>query len=80
MSYSDNGGSLNRQFRQEHKTYIAPRLFMLMNLVRRRRSTFESRMENPPMLSDIEIAQKATMKPISQIAAGLSIPDDALDP
>jgi len=32
------------------------------------------------MLSDIEIAQKATMKPISQIAAGLSIPDDALDP
>jgi formate--tetrahydrofolate ligase len=36
-------------------------------------------MENP-MLSDIEIAQKATMKPISQIAAGLGIPDDALDP
>ena len=32
------------------------------------------------MLSDIEIAQKATMKPISQIAAGLGIPDDALDP
>ena len=30
--------------------------------------------------SDIEIAQKATMKPISQIAAGLGIPDDALDP
>jgi len=36
-------------------------------------------MENP-MLSDIEIAQKAIMKPISQIAAGLGIPDDALDP
>ncbi len=32
------------------------------------------------MLSDIEIAQKAIMKPISQIAAGLGIPDDALDP
>ena len=32
------------------------------------------------MLSDIEIAQNATMKPISQIAAGLGIPDDALDP
>jgi len=32
------------------------------------------------MLSDIEIAQKATMQPISQIAAGLGIPDDALDP
>jgi len=32
------------------------------------------------MLSDIEIAQKATMKPISQIAAGLGIPDEALDP
>jgi formate--tetrahydrofolate ligase len=32
------------------------------------------------MLADIEIAQKATMKPISQIAAGLGIPDDALDP
>ena len=32
------------------------------------------------MLSDIEIAQKATIKPISQIAAGLGIPDDALDP
>ena len=32
------------------------------------------------MLSDIEIAQAARMKPISEIAAGLGIPDAAFDP
>jgi len=30
--------------------------------------------------SDIEIAQAATLKPISEIAARLGIPEDALDP
>ena len=32
------------------------------------------------MRSDIEIAQAATLKPISEIAARLGIPEDALDP
>ncbi len=32
------------------------------------------------MLSDIDIAQAARMKPISEIAAGLGIPDTAVDP
>ena len=32
------------------------------------------------MLSDIDIAQAARMKPISEIAAGLGIPDTAFDP
>ena len=32
------------------------------------------------MLSDIDIAQKATMKKIQEIAAGLGIPEDALEP
>ena len=32
------------------------------------------------MLSDIDIAQAARMKPISEIAAGLGIPDAAFDP
>ena len=32
------------------------------------------------MRSDIEIAQAATLKPISEIAARLGIPGDALDP
>jgi formate--tetrahydrofolate ligase len=32
------------------------------------------------MLSDIDIAQKATMKKIQDIAAGLGIPEDALEP
>ncbi|HEX4943897.1 MAG TPA: formate--tetrahydrofolate ligase, partial [Usitatibacteraceae bacterium] len=32
------------------------------------------------MLSDIEIAQKAKMKPIGEIAAGLGIPDSAIEP
>ncbi len=32
------------------------------------------------MLSDIEIAQKSTMKKIQEIAAGLGIPDEALEP
>ncbi|HXQ63988.1 MAG TPA: formate--tetrahydrofolate ligase [Steroidobacteraceae bacterium] len=31
------------------------------------------------MLSDIEIAQRATLKPITEIAAGLGIPADVLD-
>jgi formate--tetrahydrofolate ligase len=31
------------------------------------------------MLSDIEIAQRATMKPITEIASGLGIPTEALD-
>jgi formate--tetrahydrofolate ligase len=30
--------------------------------------------------SDIEIAQAATLKPISEIAARLGIPEDVLDP
>ena len=32
------------------------------------------------MLSDIDIAQKATMKKIQDVAAGLGIPEDALEP
>mgnify|MGYP006220510599 CR=1 FL=1 len=32
------------------------------------------------MASDIEIAQAATPRPISQIADQLSIPEDALEP
>ncbi len=32
------------------------------------------------MLSDIDIAQKATMKKIQEIAAGLGIPEEALEP
>ncbi|HEX4859347.1 MAG TPA: formate--tetrahydrofolate ligase [Usitatibacteraceae bacterium] len=32
------------------------------------------------MLSDIEIAQRATMKKIQDVAAGLGIPEDALEP
>ena len=32
------------------------------------------------MLSDIDIAQKASMKKIQEIAAGLGIPEDALEP
>jgi len=32
------------------------------------------------MLSDIEIAQKATMKKIQEVAAGLGIPEEALEP
>ena len=32
------------------------------------------------MLSDIEIAQKAKMKPIGEIAAKLGIPDSAIEP
>ena len=32
------------------------------------------------MLSDIEIAQKAKMKPIGDIARKLGIPDDAISP
>jgi len=32
------------------------------------------------MMSDIEIAQKATMKPIGEIAAKLGIPDSAVEP
>jgi formate--tetrahydrofolate ligase len=32
------------------------------------------------MLSDIEIAQKATMKKIQDVAAGLGIPEEALEP
>jgi formate--tetrahydrofolate ligase len=32
------------------------------------------------VLSDIEIAQRATLKPITEIASGLGIPADALDP
>ncbi|MDE2306597.1 MAG: formate--tetrahydrofolate ligase, partial [Gammaproteobacteria bacterium] len=32
------------------------------------------------MLSDIEIAQKATLKRITDVAAGLKIPEDALEP
>ncbi len=31
------------------------------------------------MLTDIEIAQRATLLPIGEIAARLGIPDDALD-
>ncbi|HQY45598.1 MAG TPA: formate--tetrahydrofolate ligase, partial [Usitatibacteraceae bacterium] len=32
------------------------------------------------MLSDIEIAQKAKMKPIGEIAGKLGIPDTAIEP
>ena len=32
------------------------------------------------MLSDIEIAQRATMKKIQEVAAGIGIPEDALEP
>jgi len=32
------------------------------------------------MMSDIEIAQKATMKPIGEIAAKLGIPESAVEP
>jgi len=32
------------------------------------------------VLSDIEIAQKAKMLPIGQVAARLGIPDEVLDP
>ncbi|MFN7221332.1 MAG: formate--tetrahydrofolate ligase, partial [Burkholderiales bacterium] len=32
------------------------------------------------MLSDIEIAQKASMKRIQEIASGLGIPESALEP
>ena len=34
----------------------------------------------PGMLSDIDIAQNATLQPINQIAQTLNIPDDALEP
>src|SRR5450631_3141836 len=33
-----------------------------------------------PVYSDIEIAQKATLKPVNEIASRLGIPPDALDP
>ncbi|MEO8386398.1 MAG: formate--tetrahydrofolate ligase, partial [Betaproteobacteria bacterium] len=32
------------------------------------------------MLSDIEIAQKATMKKIQEVAAGIGIPEEQLEP
>ena len=32
------------------------------------------------MLSDLEIAQQATMKPIAEIAAALGVTDDELEP
>ncbi len=37
-------------------------------------------MGEPPVLSDIEIAQAATLKPVNDIAKVLGIPPDALDP
>jgi hypothetical protein len=40
----------------------------------------ETNEESIPMMSDIEIAQKATMKPIGEIAAKLGIPDSAVEP
>ncbi len=33
----------------------------------------------PPMLSDLEIAQRARLKPIAEIAAGLGIDEDELE-
>ena len=33
-----------------------------------------------PVLSDIEIAQRGTLKPVLEIAKGLGIPPEALDP
>ena len=32
------------------------------------------------MLSDLDIAQRATLKPIREIAAGLSVDEDELEP